>query len=70
MTALGAITTAGGAVLFAQVAHANDGLPIFGIPIMTAGVGRCAGGIPLIVAGKRAPESTVAGGPGGFTIRV
>lgn len=69
LTVVGAAATFGGSLLFAQVGHAHDGLPFFGIPIMTVGLGLGAGGIPLIIAGKREPERWIAGGPGGIGIR-
>lgn len=69
LTIFGGAATVGGAILFAQVSHAHDGLPFFGIPIMTAGVGLVVGGVPLIVAANRAPASVIAAGPGGLQLR-
>lgn len=68
LTVVGALMTVGGTLLFAQIDHAHDALPVLGIPILTAGIGLGAGGIPLIVAGKREPEPMFAGGPGGVRI--
>jgi hypothetical protein len=38
------------------------------MPILTAGIGLGAGGIPLIVAGKREPQPMLYGAPGGLRI--
>ncbi len=69
LTVLGAAMTLGGTLLFAQVGHAKDGLPFIGLPIITAGIGLGAGGIPLIVAGNRPPAGMITAGPGGLQLR-
>jgi hypothetical protein len=68
LTVIGSVMTVGGTLLFAQIGHSHDGLPAIGMPILTAGIGLGAGGIPLIVAGKREPQPMLYGAPGGLRI--
>jgi hypothetical protein len=69
LTVFGGLTMIGGGVLIGLIPEAHTGVPIFGIPIMSAGIGLVVGGIPLIVAGNRAPAAVIAAGPGGIQLR-
>jgi hypothetical protein len=69
LTVFGGLTMVVGGVLIGLIPAAHDGLPYYGIPVMSAGIGLVVGGIPLLVAANRAPAAVISAGPGGIQLR-
>jgi hypothetical protein len=69
LTVFGGLTMVGGGVLIGLIPAAKTGVPYFGIPIMSAGIGLVVGGIPLLVEANRTPAAVLTAGPGGLQLR-